>query len=87
VWIDEDHPGKARKICALGVKTSRWVTLHGFALNVNTNLKYFEYIVPCGIHDKAVTSMASELNAPQNMQQVETVLKEKLQRLFEFEWV
>lgn len=87
VWLDENHPDKARKICALGVKTSRWVTLHGFALNVNTNLKYFEYIVPCGIHDKAVTSMASELNAPQNMQQVESVLKEKLQLLFEFEWV
>ncbi len=87
VWIDETHPQRARKICALGVKTSRWVTLHGFAFNVNTNLKYFEYIVPCGIHDKAVTSMASELNAPQNMQEVETVLKEKLQHMFEFEWI
>lgn len=87
VWIDEDHPDKARKICALGVKTSRWVTLHGFAFNVNTNLKYFEYIVPCGIHDKAVTSMANELNAQQDMKQVELILKEKLRQLFDFEWI
>ncbi len=87
VWLDEHNPGKARKICALGVKTSRWVTLHGFALNVNTNLKYFEYIVPCGIHDKAVTSMANELHAQQNMEQVTSVLKEKLRQVFELEWV
>lgn len=87
VWVDEDQPARARKICALGVKTSRWVTLHGFAFNVNTNLKYFEYIVPCGIHNKAVTSMTNELKAPQDMQQVQTVLKKKLEQLFEFEWV
>ena len=87
VWIDEDHPDKARKICALGVKTSRWVTLHGFAFNVNTNLKYFEYIVPCGIHDKAVTSMANELQAQQPMSQVESILKEKLKLVFELEWL
>src|SRR6187402_2302874 len=57
VWLDIDDPRKARKICALGVKTSRWVTMHGFALNINTNLQYFDYIVPCGIQDKAVTSL------------------------------
>ncbi|QOI96946.1 MAG: lipoyl(octanoyl) transferase LipB [Flammeovirgaceae bacterium] len=87
VWLDENHPDKARKICALGVKTSRWVTMHGFAFNVNTNLKYFNYIVPCGIHDKAVTSMAAEMNAQQDMKQVEAVLKDKLKQLFELEWV
>jgi lipoyl(octanoyl) transferase len=55
VWMDmEKHP---RKICAFGVKTSRWVTMHGFALNVNPDLSYFNHIVPCGIQDKAVTSM------------------------------
>ncbi|MCK6616938.1 MAG: lipoyl(octanoyl) transferase LipB [Cyclobacteriaceae bacterium] len=83
VWLDENHPKRARKICALGVKTSRWVTMHGFAFNVNTNLTYFDYIVPCGIHDKAVTSMAAEMNAQQDLKQVEAVLKDKLEQLFE----
>ncbi len=84
VWIDGD--GDARKICALGVKTSRWVTMHGFALNVNTELRYFDYIVPCGIRDKAVTSMQKELGAPQDMAAVERILKEKLGEQFGFEW-
>ena len=61
VWLDVHDKMKARKICALGVKTSRWVTLHGLAFNVNTDLHYFDYIVPCGITDKAVTSMKKEL--------------------------
>jgi lipoyl(octanoyl) transferase len=61
VWLDPEVPGRARKICAMGVKCSRWITMHGFALNVNTNLSYFNYIVPCGITDKAVTSMEKEL--------------------------
>ncbi|MEY3398147.1 MAG: hypothetical protein RL220_741, partial [Bacteroidota bacterium] len=56
VWLDGDQPGKARKIAAMGVKCSRWVTMHGFAFNVNADLGYFGYIVPCGIQDKAVTS-------------------------------
>lgn len=86
VWIDPDEPASARKICALGVKTSRWVTLHGFAFNVNTDLRYFDYIVPCGISDKAVTSMERELGSPQDMLAVETILKEKLSQLFGFEW-
>ncbi|MCK6639609.1 MAG: lipoyl(octanoyl) transferase LipB [Bacteroidia bacterium] len=61
VWLDADHPVKARKICAMGVRTSRWVTMHGWALNVNPDLSYFGNIVPCGINDKAVTSMQKEL--------------------------
>lgn len=60
VWLDAGTP-LARKICALGVRTSRWVTMHGFALNVNTNLGYFDHIIPCGIRGKAVTSMQTEL--------------------------
>ena len=87
VWIDADDPGYARKICALGVKTSRWVTMHGFAFNVNTDLRYFDYIVPCGINDKAVTSMEKELGGKQNMAEVERILKEKLGQQFGFEWI
>lgn len=86
VWIEADDPGKARKICALGVKTSRWVTMHGFALNVNTDLRYFDYIVPCGIDDKAVTSIEKELGRKVDLLQVEETLKEKLQQQFGFVW-
>ena len=87
VWIDADDAGYARKICALGVKTSRWVTMHGFAFNVNTDLRYFDYIVPCGINDKAVTSMEKELGGKQNMPEVERNLKEKLGQQFGFDWI
>lgn len=61
VWVDFNNLEEARKICAMGVRTSRWVTMHGLALNINTDLTYFDYIVPCGIDDKAVTSMKEEL--------------------------
>ncbi|NOT75348.1 MAG: lipoyl(octanoyl) transferase LipB [Cyclobacteriaceae bacterium] len=81
VWLDIDN-NKARKICALGVKTSRWVTLHGLAFNVNSDLKYFDYIVPCGLADKAVTSMQKELRTIQNMNEVKEVLKNNLVSLF-----
>ncbi len=85
VWLDVDDPKKARKICALGVKTSRWVTLHGFALNVNTDLSYFDKMIPCGISDKAVTSMAKELNKVVDMDQVKNTLKQKFAELFKMQ--
>lgn len=87
VWIDAEDEKKARKICALGVKTSRWVTMHGFAFNVNADLKYFDYIIPCGIHDKAVTSMEKELGRKQDLQKVKTVLKNKIAEQFEMDYV
>lgn len=87
VWLGADTPTTSRKICALGVKTSRWVTMHGFAFNVNTDLRYFEYIVPCGIADRAVTSMERELGRPVDLSEVENVLKEKLRQQFGMEWI
>ena len=83
VWLDGGNPAKARKICAMGVKMSRWVTMHGLALNVNPDLNYFNYIVPCGIQDKAVTSMEKELNAKVDMEKVKAVLKAKLSEIFD----
>lgn len=87
VWLDVADPRKARKICAMGVRASRWVTMHGFALNVNTDLSYFGNIVPCGIDDRAVTSMQQELNAPQDMAAVKTAILGHLSELFEMELV
>jgi lipoyl(octanoyl) transferase len=87
VWINPEDPMNARKICALGVKTSRWVTMHGLALNVNTDLTYFHYIVPCGISDKAVTSMEKELNQKIDLVDVKTILKDKLASLFGMELI
>lgn len=87
VWLDADDETRARKICALGVKTSRWVAMHGFAFNVNADLNYFNYIVPCGIDDKAVTSMEFELGKEQDMKTVEAILKTKLAHVFEMELV
>jgi len=85
VWIDIEDEKKARKICALGVKTSRWVTMHGFAFNVNTDLNYFNYIVPCGISDKAVTSLEKETGKKHDMEEVKTILKNKIVQQFEME--
>ena len=81
VWLDVGTPF-ARKICAMGVKASRWVTMHGFALNVNTNLSYFDYIVPCGIEGKAVTSLAKELGREIPFKEVKDKLKVHLANLF-----
>lgn len=85
VWLDWEDERKARKICALGVKSSRWVTMHGFAFNVNTNLEYFNYIVPCGIEDKAVTSLSKELGRVMDMREVEDKLKGHLSTIFEMD--
>ncbi|WP_420317202.1 lipoyl(octanoyl) transferase LipB [Ekhidna sp.] len=85
VWLDGDDNKKARKICALGVKSSRWVTMHGFAFNVNTNLEYFNYIVPCGIQDKAVTSLQKELGRKMDIKEVEEKLKHHLAIIFEMD--
>jgi lipoyl(octanoyl) transferase len=81
VWLDADNE-KARKICAMGVRCSRWVTMHGFAFNVNTDLNYFKNIVPCGIDDKDVTSMQRELGRALNMEEVKEVLKGHISSLF-----
>jgi lipoyl(octanoyl) transferase len=75
VWLDADHPVKARKICAIGVRSSRYVTMHGFALNVNTNLDYFTYINPCGFETKGVTSMEKELGRAADITEVKKELK------------
>ena len=87
VWLDADSGPKARKIAALGVKCSRWVTMHGFAFNVNADLSYFNHIIPCGITDKAVTSMHLELGRKLDMEEVKGKLKHHLAEVFELEWV
>jgi lipoyl(octanoyl) transferase len=87
VWLDIDDPVKARKICALGVKCSRWVTMHGFAFNVNSDLNYFNNIVPCGIDDKAVTTMEKELGQKLDIEEVKARLKINLANIFDFEYV
>ncbi|WP_073231962.1 lipoyl(octanoyl) transferase LipB [Pedobacter caeni] len=84
VWLDADND-RARKICAMGVRCSRWVTMHGFAFNVNTDLDYFKNIVPCGIDDKDVTSMQRELGHELNMEEVKSVLKGHISSLFQME--
>ncbi|GGH09320.1 lipoyl(octanoyl) transferase LipB [Sphingobacterium alkalisoli] len=84
VWLDPENE-KARKICAMGVRASRWVTMHGFAFNVNTDLDYFGNIVPCGIDDKQVTSMERELGYKLDMDKVKETLKGHIASLFEME--
>ena len=87
VWLDPDNPAKARKICAMGVRSSRWMTIHGLALNVNTDLRFFDYIVPCGITDKQVTSMQKELGTELNELEVREILKKEFSNVFECEIV
>lgn len=82
VWLDADTPEKSRKICAQGVKTARWITMHGWALNVNPDLWYFDQIVPCGIADKGVTSMEKELGYPPAFDEVKAHLKSAFQDIF-----
>ena len=81
VWL-ETETSRARKICAIGVKASRFITMHGFALNVNTNLEYFNHINPCGFVNKGVTSMEKELGEKQDFEKVKDVLKEKIEQVF-----
>jgi lipoyl(octanoyl) transferase len=85
VWLDPDVTGKARKICAIGIKASRYVTMHGFAFNVNTNLEYFNYINPCGFTDKGVTSLKKELGVEQDFESVKARVKKNLEDIFGLE--
>lgn len=85
VWLDVGTPF-ARKICALGVRSSRWVTMHGFALNVNTNLGYFDHIIPCGIRGKAVTSLEVELGKKVDLEEVKQKILKHFSQLFEAEF-
>jgi len=83
VWLEPDSPSRARKICAIGIRCSRWVTMHGFAFNINTNLSHFEYIVPCGIQRKSVTSLEKELGRKVDLNEVKVKIKNHFQNLLE----
>ncbi|MEI9911718.1 MAG: lipoyl(octanoyl) transferase LipB [Bacteroidota bacterium] len=85
VWIDADKPGKERKICAIGVRSSRWITMHGFALNVNTDLGYFNFIIPCGIQNKQVTSIEKELGRKVDFEEAKEKVKRNFEKVFNTE--
>ena len=87
VWLEPNDPFMARKICAMGIKCSRWITMHGFALNVNTDLSHFEFIVPCGIQGKTVTSLEKELGHKVNYEAVKEKLKKHFQLIFDCELI
>jgi lipoyl(octanoyl) transferase len=84
VWLEPETP-RARKICALGVKSSRWVTMHGIGFNVNSDLSYFNHIIPCGIEDKAVTSLEKEVGKKVDMEEIKIVLLNAMKELFQFQ--
>ena len=87
VWLDVDDPRKVRKICAMGVRCSRWITMHGFALNVNTDMRYFDYMIPCGIADKGVTSLHKELAHPVDEAEVKALIRRNFEIVFGAELV
>ncbi len=87
VWLDPEKAGKARKICAIGVKASRYITMHGFAFNVNTDLSYFNYINPCGFTDRGVTSLELELGDKQDIESIKLLVKNNLQKVFDLKFV
>jgi len=87
VWLDPEDPFVARKICAMGIKCSRWITMHGFALNVNTDLSHFEFIVPCGIQGKTVTSLEKELGKKIDYEEVKQKIKFHFEAIFDCELV
>jgi lipoyl(octanoyl) transferase len=83
VWLDAHIKGQERKICAMGIRCSRWITMHGFAFNVNTDLRYFDYIVPCGIKEKQVTSLQKELGREVDMEEVKSLVKMNFEKVFD----
>jgi lipoyl(octanoyl) transferase len=87
VWLDPDVKGRERKICAMGVRCSRWITMHGFAFNVNTDLNYFNHIIPCGIQDKQVTSLENELGYKLEVDEVKKLIIRNFSEVFQCEMV
>ena len=87
VWLDPDIPGRERKICAMGVRTSRWITMHGFAFNVNTDLSFFNNIIPCGIQNKQVTSLEKELGRKIDFEEAKERVKKNFEKVFGVELI
>jgi lipoyl(octanoyl) transferase len=87
VWMDAFVPGKERKICAMGIRCSRWVTMHGFAFNINNDLSYFDYIIPCGIQNKKVTSLKQELGHAVDMNELKERVKKHFEQVFEVDLI
>ena len=87
VWIEPDVKGKERKICAIGIRCSRWITMHGFAFNINTDLNYFNYIIPCGIQNKQVTSLQKELGREINFEEAKERVKKNFEKVFDVELI
>jgi lipoyl(octanoyl) transferase len=87
VWLDAHEKGKERKICAIGIRCSRWITMHGFAFNVNTDLSFFDHIIPCGIKDKRVTSLEKELGYKVSMEEVKQKITRNFEKIFDVSFV